>query len=85
MEATRVSDPERLKKVMALLALSFCWALKAGQWMSEQRPLKYKTHGRLARSLFRTGLDSLRRVVCNLHCSTQRVVWREVIHLLSCT
>jgi hypothetical protein len=85
LEATRVSDAERLKKLMALLALSFCWAIKAGEWVSGQRPLKYKTHKRLARSLFRTGLDSLRRVVCNLHCLTQKVMWRELIHLLSCT
>lgn len=85
LEETRVSNPERLKKLMAVLALSFCWAIKAGEWISEQRPLRYKTHGRLARSLFRVGLDSLRRVVCNLHGSTQKVMWREVIHLLSCT
>jgi Transposase DDE domain len=85
LEAIRVSEPERLKKMMALLALSFCWAIKAGEWVAEQRPLKYKRDGRLARSLFRTGLDSLRRVVCNLHCRMQKAVWRELIHLLSCT
>jgi IS4 transposase len=31
LEATRVSEPERLKKMMALLALSFCWAIKVGE------------------------------------------------------
>ncbi len=45
--------------MIALLALGFCWAHKTGEWLNEQTPIKIKTHGRYAYSLFRYGLDYL--------------------------
>jgi hypothetical protein len=85
LEATHVTDPERLKKLLALVALAFCWAHVVGEWLSAQRPLKIKKHGRLARSLFRHGLDHLRRILCNAECEAERHEFRRVIKLLSCT
>jgi hypothetical protein len=47
--------------------------------------LKFKTHGRKARSIFRYGFDHLRRILCNLQSPAQQIAFRQVIQLLSCT
>ncbi len=85
LEATHVTEPERLKKLLALVALAFCWAHVTGEWLSAQRPLPIKKHGRKAVSIFRHGLDHLRRILCNQLCEAERVALRRVIKLLSCT
>ena len=85
LEATHVTEPERLKKLLALVALAFCWAHVTGEWLSAQRPLPVKKHGRKAVSIFRHGLDHLRRILCNQLCEAERVALRRVIKLLSCT
>jgi len=85
LEETHVTDPTRLKKLLALLALAFCWAVIVGEWLTEQKPLKLKKHGRRCKSIFRHGLDHLRRILCNLQSLAQRVAFRRVIQLLSCT
>jgi hypothetical protein len=85
LEETHVIDPERLKKLVALLALCFCWAHVVGEWLSRQKPIKAKKHGRLARSIFRLGLDHLRRILCNLSDRLQRIAFQQVIQFLSCT
>ena len=60
MEETRLTRYFRIKKVMALLAIGFCWAHKTGEWKTKAiKPLKKKKHGRLEQSLFRYGLDYL--------------------------
>jgi hypothetical protein len=85
LEATHVTDTERLKKLLALVALAFCRAHVTGEWLSAQRPLPIKKHGRKAVSIFRHGLDHLRRILCNQLCEAERVALRRVIKLLSCT
>ncbi|MCA1592084.1 MAG: transposase [Acidobacteria bacterium] len=85
LEQTHVRDPERLKKLLALLALAFCWAHVVGEWLAQHEPLKIKQHGRLAKSIFRHGLDHLRRILCNHLCKAERLEFRQLIKLLSCT
>src|SRR5215204_1254642 len=85
LEATHVTEPERLKKLLALVALAFCWAHVVGEWLSAQKSLPIKKHGRKAVSIFRHGLDHLRRILCNQLCEAERVALRRVIKLLSCT
>jgi hypothetical protein len=85
LEETHVIEPERLKKLIALLALAFCWAHVVGEWLSRQKALKIKKHGRLARSIFRYGLNHLRRILCNLSDRFQQIAFRQVTQLLSCT
>lgn len=85
LEETHVIEAERLKKLIALLALGFCWAHVVGEWLSQHKPLKTKKHGRLARSIFGYGLNHLRRILCNLSEPSQRIAFQQVIQLLSCT
>ena len=60
MEVTRLTHYFRIKKMMALLVIGFCWAHKTGEWKhSAIKSLRIKKHGRLEKSLFRYGLDYL--------------------------
>lgn len=83
LEATHLKDTERLKKLIALLTLAFCWAHRVGEWMVEQRPIPIKNHGRKTRSIFRIGLDYLRQILLNLNARQTQFV--QVLNLLSCT
>lgn len=83
LESTHLKDPERLSKLLALLTIALCWALRTGEWLIKQTPIVLKKHGRLAKSLFRTGFDYLRRLLLNLEQSAD--AFFQVLQFLSCT
>lgn len=83
LESTHFNDSERLSKLLALMALAMCWALKMGQWLHSQSPLKVKKHGRLAKSIFRHGLDRLRSIVSDLDLKFDDFLLS--LQFLSCT
>lgn len=64
-EDTHVINQERIQKLLALLAIAFCWAHKTGEWRHEQKEIKIKTHGRPEVSLFRYGLDYISDILIN--------------------
>ncbi|MBD2429199.1 hypothetical protein [Phormidium sp. FACHB-1136] len=66
LESTHLCHAERLSKLVALLALGFCWAMRSGLWHHQHQPIAIKAHGRRAKSLFRCGCDFLRRICCDL-------------------
>ena len=43
-EDTHLTDPERVSKMVALLAIAFVWAHQTGEWLHEQRPIPLKKH-----------------------------------------
>lgn len=60
MEATHLTRYFRIKKMVTLLVIGFCWAHKTGEWKHKMiKPLRLKKHGRLEKSIFRYGLDHL--------------------------
>lgn len=84
LEATHLTAPERLDRLVALLALTFCLCHKLGEWLHQQKALTLKRHGRKPKSLFRRGFDHLRRLIVNF-TNFDLVAWQKVIDLLSCT
>jgi hypothetical protein len=85
LEATHVVEKERLSKLLGLLAVAFCWAFAAGVWLFEEQPLPLKKHGRAAVSLFRRGLDFLRRVLMPLCGKVRQADFQMALRFLSCT
>lgn len=84
LESTHFTDKARLSKLLALLALAFVWAMKAGFWRHSQQPIRIiKAHGRRAHSLFRYGFDLLRRFF--IHPQSLFDLDFRPIQLLSCT
>lgn len=83
LESTHFTDGERLNKLLALMTLALCWAIKVGQWLHSHFPLKVKKHGRLAKSIFRYGLDYLRSLVSDLDLKSD--AFFHSLQFLSCT
>jgi len=79
-ESTHLIDPERIKKLVALLAIAFCWCHITGEWAETLKPIKIKKHGRKAESIFRCGLDVLREIVLNI--SEKLNDFKKMVNLL---
>jgi hypothetical protein len=64
LEETHLTEPDRVQRLIGLLALAFAWTHIVGERRvrREGRPRK-KSHGRRQRSLFRYGLDWLRGIL----------------------
>jgi transposase len=63
MEDTHITDPDKIEKVVFVLAIAFCWAYRVGDIQDQIQAIEVKTHGRKARSLFREGLNLIRRAI----------------------
>lgn len=83
LEETHLTEAESINKLLALLALATVWAFKVGEWLHQQQPLKIKKHGRLAKSIFRYGLDHLRSIVFDIQLKLDDFLFS--LKFLSCT
>jgi len=72
LEDTHVTNRLRIKRLLVLAAVAFCWAHRSGEWQhGHVKPIKVKTHQRLARSIFRAGLDVIREALLNVTYSLE--------------
>ena len=62
LEATHLTDPDKLCTLLALLAFAVALTVKTGVAMARLHPIPVKNHGRRARSLFALGLHTLRKI-----------------------
>ena len=61
LEDTRITDRRRIKRLLVVVVIAFCWAHRTGEWRHEQvKPIRVKKHQRLAKSIFKYGLDWIR-------------------------
>ncbi|TNC93826.1 MAG: hypothetical protein FD118_4256, partial [Rhodocyclaceae bacterium] len=63
MEDTHIVDADKIEKLLFVLAIAFCWAYRTGDIRVQEEPIEIKTHGRPAKSIFRWGLDLIRRAI----------------------
>jgi hypothetical protein len=73
LEDTHIVHPDRIGKLIGVLAVAFTFAHATGEWQARYRPIVIKTHQRKAQSIFRVGFDLLRRVLLRgqeeaVHC-----------------
>lgn len=66
LEDTHVTDPDKIERMIFVLAIAFCWAHRMGEIKLGESPIPLKTHGRKAKSIFRYGLDQIRRAIRRL-------------------
>src|SRR5262249_16730154 len=63
-EETHMTSLEKVEKLMAVLAIGFCWAHKVGEWKAmAKKTIRIKKHidsNRPQNSFFRYGLDFIR-------------------------
>jgi hypothetical protein len=82
IEDTHVTALERLEKLILLTMIALVWCYKIGDYIdSEIKPIKIKTHGRRAVSVFKYGLDYLSE--CLLSGFNKLNI--NLLQLLSCT
>jgi hypothetical protein len=90
MEETHMTDPDRVKGLMAIIAVASSLAIAAGRFRSQIKKIPIKKHGHPAYSIFTYGLDLLRaifrgKVIDSLSVSTNPKVlkpWSKVVNLL---
>ena len=86
LESTHMTDLNRMDKLMGILALAFAWCLIIGHWhYGEASMLPLNKHGRPAKSLFRLGLDILRRVLKNRYSKNDQISFLAMLQVLSRT
>ena len=67
LEDTHITHRQRIKRLLAVLAIAFCWAHRTGEWQHENvKPITIKKHLRLAKSIFRVGLDFIREALFSI-------------------
>lgn len=67
LESTHITYPDRLEKLMAVIAVATAICIRAGQWQEKIKPTIYKkTVKAPLYSTFRRGFDVLRRWLTNL-------------------
>lgn len=65
-ESTHMTKADRIEKLVALLALAYCWCVVTGAWLNSVKDIKVKKHGRKEVSVFRHGLNELREILLNI-------------------
>lgn len=75
LEDSHLTDPTKLKKLIAILSIAFSWAFLLGLFLSHQKSIKLKNHGRPEKSIFRLGFDKLRRFFSNSLSSFDSVIY----------
>lgn len=74
-EDTHVTDRNRIKRLLVVAVIAFCWAHRVGEWQHEQiKPITVKKHQRLAKSIFRVGLDFINEALFDLTYSFENTV-----------
>ncbi len=81
LEATHLAAAARIERLFGVLAVALVWVLGVAVRCVTERPEPKKTHGRLARSLFRVGLDRLTQWISR---GASREL-RATFPVLSCT
>ncbi|WP_419832344.1 IS4 family transposase [Endozoicomonas atrinae] len=86
LESTHMTQHDRMDKLLGLLTLAFTWCLIVGHWKhGDATFLPLNKHYRPAKSLFRLGLDILRRVLKNRCASGDAVTFEGLLNILSRT
>jgi len=63
LENTHLIHLERIRTLVALVAIAFVIGYKIGLWLNDKIPIKLKKHGYKAQSFFRYGLDYIRAIL----------------------
>lgn len=81
IEKTHLTDIVRIEKLLLLIMIAFVWCYKVGIYLNTVKPIKIKTHGRKAKSIFKYGLYFLASCFLN----TKKQIDVPIFDFLSCT
>jgi len=81
MEKTHLREIQRIEKLLLLIMVAFVWCYKVGIALNQINPIKVKTHGRKAKSIFKLGLSYLAECFLN----PKKQIDIPIFNFLSCT
>ena len=84
IEDTRLTCPRKLALLMAIVAIALAWAGRVAAGLLGTREPHRKSHGHLARSRFRIGLDHIRNLLRS-DPGTAANPWPDILHDRPCT
>lgn len=85
LEETHITDIERISKLLSLLTIAVSRAILAGELENQVTRLKTKKHGKLEKSIFTLGFETLRNCFCQLTTNfRQKQRFQQLTLLLSC-
>ena len=77
-EDTRITQLDRVEKLMGLLTMAVAWVHKIGEWRAIVKPIKLRRYQDGTRrpqfSYFRYGLDFIRESVLRIHAKFEQFV-----------
>ena len=82
IEDTHMTDPDKIERLLFVVAIAFCWAYRVGDVEAEEKAIPVKTHGRPEKSLFRKGLDKLRHAIFR---EVSRWEFRQLLNVFTCS
>lgn len=83
-EDTQITARNKIKRLIVLLAIGFCWAYVTGEWRhGYERTIKLKKHGRKEISYFRYGLNLIHAAIAQLAVTIRPI--KRLIMLLKPT
>ena len=65
LEDTHMTDQDKLKSLICVISLAYCWAYLSGNWLAKISPIKIKTHARKEKSVFTLDLQTMRQLLFN--------------------
>lgn len=65
IEKTHIIHLQRVERLLLLVMIAFAWCYKTEIYLNQKSPIKIKTHGRKAKSLFKYGLDYIDKRLLN--------------------
>lgn len=65
IENTHLQDIKRIEKLVLMVMIAFVWCYKVGIYLHEIYPIPIKKHGRMAKSIFKYGLNYISSVLLN--------------------
>jgi Transposase DDE domain len=81
-EDTHVTDRNRIKRLLVVAVIAFCWAHRVGEWQHEHiTPIKAKKHKRLSQSIFRVGLDVISEALFKSFHNPKSNINTLILHL----
>lgn len=80
LEATHITAPKKLALLVGVLALAAALAYKTGLWAIKRKATTIKKHGRLAKSIFRRGLETLKKLLARPYIRQSKNIFTPLLN-----
>ena len=74
LEATHLTDPQRLSNLFFVVSIAFVWAYRQGDFVVKNKPIKLKNHGYPQHSIVRHGLDVVTKAISEIVCNSRKII-----------